>query len=254
MSSTIIFPSELRAGTLFLAERCYCLDSTMIEYFADASGTVMVPDLLDTGQKDEVPRPYIGIIFKDNVPLRREVLNSLDPSLIQLVFFHNPFELTSLLEIVTADLTQLLARDNRAPDDEECELIGKLSGLKALDMAGARMSDKGLLNICKLTSLESLIICDTEITDEGVSYLASLTNLRELDLSLNAITSQSLNVLENFSNLEELRLSDTTIGDECIVQLSKLANLKYLDLADTAISDRGMELLRASLPECDVWP
>lgn len=246
MPTTINFPSETSAGKLFLAERCYCLDETLFDWFQDAKGTVTF------GQDD---CGFTGIILEDNVPLRREIISIIDPTLIQLVYFRNPFKLTSLIEVVTGDLKALVAGANRAANDIECELLAPLEGLRALDLAGSRITDAGLKLLCKISSLESLVICDTEVTDEGIESLHSLTNLRELDLSLNAISSEGvLSLLDRLLQLEELRLSDTPVGDEVIEKLARLKGLKYVDLADTAVSEKALDALRNELPDCDVWP
>ncbi len=243
MPRTISFPSAMSAGTLFLADRCYCLDDTMFDWLSDVQGDVSLPD-----------EDFVGIIFKDNVLLRRQVLESLDTTIVKLVFFRNPFELTSLMEVIGGDINPDSLLANRLPGDEECELLAALPGLKAIDLAGARISDEGLRKICTLSSLESLVICDTGVTDDGIKHLSALTELKELDISLNAITSAGLSFLDDLPGLTELRISDVPIDDDAIAHIARLRELTFVDLADTAISDIAMKGLRRALPNCDFWP
>ena len=241
MSRQINFPSDSRAGTLFQAERCYCLDDSIFDWLTDALGSVSVPD-----------EDFIGIVLDNNVSLRRQVLEKLDTEVIKMVYFRNPFELQSLMEVIAGDMRK--GTVDLSPTDEECAQLAKLQGLRALDLAEAHVTDEGLANLCSITSLESLVICDTGVTDEGFKQLPKLVNLKELDISLNAITQDCLKHLKSLSSIEELRMSDTAVDDDAVADLVALKSLKFLDVADTAISDKGMERLREALPECDVWP
>ncbi|MBY0550691.1 MAG: hypothetical protein K2W95_25655 [Candidatus Obscuribacterales bacterium] len=241
MSRQINFPSELRAGTLFHAERCYCLDDSIFDWLSDAQGVVSVPD-----------EDFVGIVFENNVPLRREILKQLDTNVVKMVYFRNPFELESLMDVIASDPRK--SKVDLNPTDDECTLLAKLQGLRAIDLAGAHVTDEGFANLCAITSLESLVVCDTGVTDEGFKHLAKLSNLKELDISLNAITQDCLRYLKSLTSLTELRMSDTAVADEAVPDLTELKSLKFLDVADTAISDEGMERLREALPDCDVWP
>lgn len=241
MARSIAFPPDLKAGTLFHAERCYCLDDSLFDWLSDAQGAITVPD-------DD----FIGIVFAENIPLRREVLQNLDSTIIQLVYFRNPFELQSLMEVALSEVTA--PKIDLSPTDEECKLIARLQGLRALDLAGAHITDEGLADVCSVRSLESLVICDTGITDDGMKHIANLTELRELDISLNVISMESLKYVSKLKHLEELRISDTAIDDDALPYLEQLTSLKFLDLADTAFSEEGLDKLRAKLPDCDVWP
>lgn len=241
MSRKINFPSESRAGTLFQAERCYCLDDSIFDWLSDAQGSVSVPD-----------EGFTGIVLDNNVSLRRQVLKNLDTEVIKMVYFRNPFELQSLMEVIAGDIRK--GAIDLSPTDVECALLAKLQGLRAIDLAEGHVTDEGFANLCSITSLESLVICDTGVTDDGFKHLPKLVNLKELDISLNAITQDCLKSLKSLAALEELRMSDTAVDDDAVADLIVLKSLKFLDVADTAISDEGMERLREALPECDVWP
>lgn len=240
MQNVLVFPEDESAGILFAADRAYCLDDSAIEWIGEAMGTIPLPQ-----------SEYVGLIFNNNVSLRRKLLREIDLSCIQILYFHNPFEL--LFDELIEDLGQLeRAVLNCDPDDEDCALLSSLPGLRAIDLTESNISDQGLKLLCDVQSLESLVVSYTGVTDYGLDCLSRLIDLRELDLSLSMITDAGMPKLVLLKTLEELRLSATAISDDGIPHLLSLQKLRYLDLTETAVSEEGIATLQTGLSDCQI--
>ncbi len=236
----ILFPETESAGILFVAERAYSLDESSIEWLGEASGKVEIPE-----------DSYVGIVFNNDVKLRRKILRELDLSLIQLLYFHNPFDF--IFDHLVEDLSRLeRAVFDCHANDEDCAVLSSLHGLRALNLTESNISDEGVKMLCEIQSLESLVLSYTSVSDPGLRNLPLLIDLRELDLSLTMITDAGLKNLGSMKRLEELRLSATGISDDCIEFLSGLSNLLYLDLSETAVSESGLEYLQEKLSSCQI--
>jgi hypothetical protein len=235
MKRDLILPEDVSAGLLFASARAYCLDDSDVDWLGEAMGTWHLPE-----------SEYVGIVFNNDLPLRRRIMQELDLSCVQMLYFHNPFPL--FFDDLLADLSRL-ERDtlNASPDDEDCRLLSALHGLRAINLTESKISDNGLKMLCELQSLESLAVSCTGITDSGLDELIHLIDLRELDLSLTAVSDDGLLKLSSLRTLEELRLASTGISEEGIVHLLKLQKLKLLDVADTAITEEGIAILQAGL-------
>jgi hypothetical protein len=240
MQKLLVFPEDETAGLIFAADKAYGLDDTCIEWIGEAMGQIPLPE-----------SEYVGLVFNQNVPLRKRLLRELDVSSIQLLYFHNPFEM--LFDELIEDLGRLeKAVLNCAPDDEDCALLSALHGLRAVNLTESNISDQGLKSLCDIQTLESLVLSYTNISDFGLDCLSRLIDLRELDLSLTMITDAGLAKISTLKTLEELRLSATAISDEGLVHLLSLQKLAYLDVSETAVSEEGVELLESSLPDCQI--
>lgn len=241
MQHSFNFPENESAGILFAADQAYCLDDSSIEWLGEATGNFCFPE----------GTTYAGLIFNNNVELRRKLLREIDLSCIQMLYFHNPFDL--VFEKLIADLGNLeRAVLNCVPDDEDCALISSLHGLRSVNLTESNISDEGLKMLCELQSLESLVVSYTSITDSGLDNLARLIDLRELDLSLSMISDQGLSKLSTLKTLEELRLHATGLSDDGLVHLLGLQKLRFLDLSETAVSEEGLAVLQAGLGSCQI--
>lgn len=240
MERIAVFPEGDAAGLLFSAQRAYCLDESCIEWLGEAKGDCVLPEA-----------DYVGIIFNHKLELRRRLLRELDLSCIQMVYFHNPFEL--IFDEFLEDLSRLeKAVMDTYPDDEDCALLSALAGLRAINLTESNISDQGLKMLCEIQSLESLVLTFTSITDYGLENLAHLVDLRELDLSMTTITDAGLPKLQGLKRLEDLRLATTAISDDSVQNLLQLQKLAYLDLSETAISEDGLNVLQAGLKTCQI--
>lgn len=240
MEQVLVFPENEAAGLLFLAEKPYSLDDTQIEWLCEASGEITLPVC-----------EYVGIVFNHNVEVRRQVLSSLDPSTIQLVYFYNPFEL--VFDELLEDLFELGREDDAtAATDQDCTLLSSLHGLRAVNLARTQITSAGLRQVCDLQSLESLSLSLTHTNDEDLELLLNLVDLRELDLSMTMITDRGLVNLSKLPKLQDLSLSACSITDDALDELLKIPNLRSLDISDTAVSEEGVQILETGLASCQI--
>ncbi len=240
MERIVVFPEDESVGMLFAAERAYCLDDGDIEWIGEAIGSIVLPDT-----------EYVGLIFNNNVELRRRVLKGLDLSCIQLLYFHNPFEMH--FDELMDDLSTLeRAVLDCGPDDEDCALLAALPGLRAIDLTESNISDAGISQLCEIQSLESLVLSYTNVSDLGLAQLSSLVDLRELDLSLTMVTDECLNSICSLKKLEELRLGATGISDDGLHSLLSLQKLSFIDVSETIVSEEGIAVLQAALGSCQI--
>lgn len=238
MKRDLILPEDESAGILFAAPRAYCLEEGDVDWLGDAMGTWHLPEA-----------EYVGIIFNNDLPLRRRLLKELDLSCVQLLYFYNPFQF--LFDDLMADLARLEQEElQSSADDEDCLLISSLHGLRAINLAESKITDQGLKLLSEVQSLESLSISCSNITNGGLEHISRLVDLRELDLSVTPISDDGLSQLTPLKMLEELRLASTGISEEGIVHLLKLQKLKFLDVSDTAITEEGIAILQAGLGHC----
>ena len=240
MKRDLVLPENESAGLLFAAARAYCLDHSEIEWLGEAMGTWHLPEA-----------EYIGLLFNNDLTLRRQILQELDLSCIQMLYFHNPFQF--FFDDLFSELSQLEREAlNSSPDDTDCQILSGLHGLRAINLADSKISNHGLKLLCELQSLESLSVAFTNITDEGLDGLPNLVDLRELDLSLTLITDDGLEKLRPLKKLEELRLYSTSITEDGVVHLLKMQKLKFLDISETAVSEDGIAVLQAGLGTCQI--
>jgi Leucine-rich repeat (LRR) protein len=108
-------------------------------------------------------------------------------------------------------------------------LLGKLRGLRSLDLSRAKVADVSPLK--DLSALGSLVLSDTKVAD--LAPLKGLIALGNLDLSGTQITD--LTPLRGLTALEGLNLSGTQITD--LAPLKDLTALVLLWLSNTRVTE-----------------
>ena len=91
-------------------------------------------------------------------------------------------------------------------------LVG-LPRLRALSLAGNRITDKGMVQIGRMRGLEDLDLSATDITDNGLVHLQSLKNLKTLNVTATLVTPDGLKRLQQaMPGLEISQEFDTETG------------------------------------------
>ncbi|MFA6207891.1 MAG: hypothetical protein WCT03_19335 [Candidatus Obscuribacterales bacterium] len=116
--------------------------------------------------------------------------------------------------------------------------------LSSISFLGSDITDDELTSIGRLGGIREIDISCTAIGDAGLSYLAPLVRLTKLNLSSTKVTDQGLTVLEHLPLLEELVLDDTHVGDGGLSHIAKLPSLKTLSLSFTRITNKGLAKLK----------
>ncbi|MCH7780183.1 MAG: hypothetical protein IH848_04995, partial [Acidobacteria bacterium] len=186
----------------------------------------------------------------------------------------------SFLDKLSPDAIQTMLLTNTRVDDSGLEHIGRLTGLKYLDLTYTKITDRGiqhlesLMNLehisldglrvkekeftvgddglavlSKLPALKQLDLIRSNVTDKGMAHLSGNKSLLSLGLWGNNITNEGLVHLKDLSGLEYLRLGGdgrkkSEINDKGLQHLASLTNLKFLQLNHMEITDEGLKHLR----------
>jgi serine/threonine protein kinase/Leucine-rich repeat (LRR) protein len=131
------------------------------------------------------------------------------------------------------------------------ELLPHLTGCPALaelDLAGTKVTPKGIASQLKRLKLTKLNLSRTGIGPEGASALKQFPaeHLRELALSEVGVTNECLPQLKRFTALATLDLSGAALDDSSINALAEFPALRTLDLRGTNLTDAGIEDLQRS--------
>ena len=107
-------------------------------------------------------------------------------------------------------------------NDESLAFIGKIKGLKSLNLGDAQVTSAGLQALAGLKNLETLDLGWTkDVGDPAMPLLARLPNLKVLGLGGTKVTDRGLAVLEACKGLTTVRLAKTKVTPQAIDRLKK---------------------------------
>ena len=139
-------------------------------------------------------------------------------------------------------------------NDESLVFVGKLKGLKLLNLGDARVTNAGLKHLGGLKDLETLDLGWTmDVGDAGLPLLAKLPNLKMLGLGGTKVTDAGLPLLAGFKSLKEVRLGATAVTDKGLSALESCRGLEKVVLGKkTKTTQPGIDRLKKALPACAV--
>jgi internalin A len=143
--------------------------------------------------------------------------------------------------------------------DQGMTAIRDWKHLKRLNVRGTRISDGTLELVGKLTGLEALDIAHTSVTDNGLEHLITLVHLKELALGRGRLTYKALGTLRMLPTLTSLDLSGARpvppdmagnragpgIPEEALHAIAELKELRVLKLGHSNIGGSGLRILSA---------
>jgi internalin A len=172
--------------------------------------------------------------------------------------------------------------------DGTLDIVSKMAGLEALDVAHTEVTDVGLDHLITLVNLKELAVGRGRLSNGGLVTVRMLSALRSLDLSgarptspdaptgrggaagvpeetlraiaelselrvlhlgYSAIAADGLRTLGTLEKIEKLGLQGCTrVDDAALAELAKWKNLKYLDVQETPATEKGLSMLRAARP------
>lgn len=157
---------------------------------------------------------------------------------VQLMVGQNAWQdLSPLAKLRPDDLYELQIAN--IPADNRCmPYVGKLTGLKVLNLQMSNIGDTGLRHLRGMRSLERLHL-PKRLTDAGMVHVGELSWLKGLYFYPNRVTDAGLVHLAKLTSLEELRLGGrmeddhrkalpSLMTDAGLVHLAKLPRLWYL--------------------------
>jgi hypothetical protein len=134
-----------------------------------------------------------------------------------------------------------------------------LLGLPALENANLvecdGLNDESLVFIGKIKGLRSLNLGDAQVTGAGLRSLAGLKNLEALDLGWTKdVGDSAMPLLARLPNLKVLGLGGTNVTDRGIAVLEGCKGLTTVRLAKTKVTPQAIDRLKKALPGCTVTP
>ncbi|MSV28659.1 MAG: hypothetical protein EXQ52_07935 [Bryobacterales bacterium] len=149
--------------------------------------------------------------------------------------------------------------------DQGMTAIANWKQLKRLNVRGTRISDSTLEIVSRITGLEALDIAHAPITDNGLDHLITLVNLKELAMGGGRRSSGALTVLRMLPTLTHLDLSGARpappdmpgragagsgMPEESLRSIAELKDLRVLKLGHQNITPAGLRIL-ASLEKVE---
>jgi hypothetical protein len=134
----------------------------------------------------------------------------------------------------------------KAGGDEVLKAAARLPDLQALSICYSDATDVGAEGLGRLTGLRSLDLRLNRMTVRAVKDFRSLTELRELKIATIPLRDEDMAFLRAMPKLESLQIPGrtTTLTDAWLSNVEGLINLKYLQLSDIPITAAGLPRLR----------
>jgi hypothetical protein len=140
---------------------------------------------------------------------------------------------------------------------EDLAGLARMSGLRALNLNTAAITDDELELVGRLTGLQDLDLSTTDITDAGLHHLSGLTDMRHLRIKETRITDAGLRLLAPMSVLETINLRRLDITDAGLLDLAQHHRcLDTLVISDELASGRfslaSLAEVQRLLPACEI--
>ena len=125
------------------------------------------------------------------------------------------------------------------------EHIGKVAGLKNLDLTATNTSDRDIEKISGLNELKVLKLAGTNVSDEVFKTIRNFQKLEVLDVSFCKISDVGILNLSGHQRLSRLKVEHTNVTNRAILDLGKTCDkLLYLDFdnlkEETGIAPRSL--------------
>jgi serine/threonine protein kinase len=147
---------------------------------------------------------------------------------------------------------QMVAMNDTKITDHGLTYVTSHPNLQSLAVCRTAVSDASLAHLKGLKSLRQLYIAGTRVTEAGLVHLEPHTGLTELDISNLGLGDSQLTRLARLTKLEKLHLYGNPVTDAGLVQLEPFRALIWLDLRATNVTAKGLAMLHAILPRCQI--
>ncbi len=129
--------------------------------------------------------------------------------------------------------------------DADMARLGRLTGLRRLDLAYTKISDVGLEHLRGPSEVLDLNLYFAEyITDSGIAHIKGWTQLKHLSLRGTKVTSRVFDHLKGLESLRALDISSTEVTDAGFEKLASLPHLEKLAIGSNRILGPGLSLLK----------
>ncbi|MBS1993556.1 MAG: hypothetical protein JSS83_23740 [Cyanobacteria bacterium SZAS LIN-3] len=172
------------------------------------------------------------------------------PANARLMFLANDLltERYACLDKLPADAVDALILSKTIFSDEAVAHVGRLTGLRYLDLEGTEIGDKAVAHMAGLTNLGFLNASRTLIHGGTIAKLSGLRALQYLNISCTELDSKAFAELGglNFPCLKQLDLSRTLLRDGDMPNIAKLKSVQTLLIMDNpAVTDRCLTVIKS---------
>jgi hypothetical protein len=207
---------------------------------------------LDTRPESAQKQPRFPSLTVDDLPALKEIKLGGHRASDNKHVFIPAVEFRFLLGLTALEKANLVEIDGLT--DEALVFVGKISGLKLLNLGDGQITTAGLKPLTGLCELESLDLGWTkDVGDDALPLLRPLPRLRVLGLGGTKVTDAGMPALASFPALKEVRLMATGVTDQGLAALEACRGLDAVKLGKkTKATPQGIERLRKALPSCAV--
>jgi len=135
-------------------------------------------------------------------------------------------------------------------NDEQSQVLGKLSNLLFLDIQMCEVGSKTMKAICGLKRLRFLDISDSNFTASDAAGLRELTQLRHLAVNHNKLNDDCFVFLESMPQLTILESMHCGLTANGIHHMKNLRKLRCLKLSNNHLGDAALKKL-PEMPELE---
>jgi len=237
--TTLYFPAEQSAGTIFLRPRKSPWNMPWTE-FGPARGDTLIPEdmevKLDISTGNGALNPLIHLNPGELAAFRAYPCRSDDNMLSSVARFKSLRELNIQSNLIS---------------DSGIAQIRDLRHLQILELWWCRnLTDNALASLQNIRDLRLLNLVGAKITDLGAKHLRNMRSLQVLWISETEAGDEFLKSLSSIHSLEELYARNTKISDGSVNQLGRMTSLKRLDISGSRVTPDGVHRLRSLLPSC----
>jgi hypothetical protein len=195
-------------------------------------------------------------VGKVNIPANADVMLKVN--------YYGSEHLAFLDALKPDDLTALSLNNGGGGyeiQDKEFSRLGRLTGLKLLDLEASEAASQAMEAVSHLTNLRHLNLSDTMIKDRDTNALAKLGKLESLNINHNDLSDATFSHIQNSKHLTNLVAKRSGLTRAGVKYLTNLTNLRSLRLASDKIGDAGVQslppldqLTELDIGDCDLTP
>jgi len=131
--------------------------------------------------------------------------------------------------------------------DDDLKHIGRLTGLRHLELEGTDTSDKGVINFETLKNLQFLGIDKTMISGAALKSIGKHTALVNLVIGHNSLDDESYKYLIGLKNIVNLQVDFVHMSDKAVDYIKKIPSIRVLKICgNNRITDAAIAKLQAS--------
>lgn len=217
-----------------------------------AEATVAWLKSLDTRPESAQKQPRFATLTAADLPTLKDIRLGGHRASDNKHVFIPAAEFRFLLGLPALENANLVECDGL--DDTSLVFIGKLTGLKSLNLGDAQVTNAGLKALAGLKNLETLDLGFTkDVGDAGLALLVKLPNLKVLGLGGTKVTDAGIPLLASFRSLKEVKLGSTAVTDKGVASLEACKGLEKVNLGKKSkITPQAVDRLKKALPACTV--